>query len=128
VEGSLEVKDIPALWDEAMQRDLRLSTAGDYRNGCMQDVHWPSGAVGYFPSYTLGALIAAQLFEAVSVELPQLAEQIASGQFGALNELLRSRIWSRGSLLETTELIVEATGQPLAVSAFLRHVRRRYLG
>jgi len=127
IEGRAEVKDIPALWHAHMQRALSLSTEGNYKDGCMQDVHWPSGAVGYFPSYTLGALIAAQLFEAVEAQLPDLQGQIARGEFEALNAWLEARVWSKGSLLPTDELIESATGTALGSDAFLRHVRRRYL-
>lgn len=127
IEGACEVKDIPELWDQAMQSALQLSTRGDYTNGCMQDVHWPSGAVGYFPSYTLGALIAAQLFEAARVAISDLESQIERGDFRALNAFLHARIWSRASFVETDELVREATSGPIGTDAFLRHVRRRYL-
>jgi carboxypeptidase Taq len=127
IEGKHGVRDIPELWDGSMQRMLNLSTQNDFRNGCMQDVHWPAGAVGYFPSYTLGALLAAQLYEAASTTIPGLSEQLARGEFATLNAFLRDRIWSVGSQLETPELIESATGCPLGTAAFLRHVRRRYL-
>lgn len=64
INGEIEVDDIPALWDEKMQAWLGLSTKDNYRNGCMQDIHWTDGGFGYFPSYTLGAMYAAQLFHA----------------------------------------------------------------
>ncbi len=127
IEGEVEVSDIPELWNEHMTSALSLSTAGNFKDGCMQDVHWPSGAVGYFPSYTLGALIAAQLFEAVSTDLPDLNTQIARGEFDALNRWLETRVWSKGSLLTTDALIESATGYALGTDAFLRHVKRRYL-
>jgi carboxypeptidase Taq len=127
IEGQAEVADIPELWHEHMQRALALSTAGNFKDGCMQDVHWPSGAVGYFPSYTLGALIAAQLFEAVHTALPELNAQIARGEFEPLNAWLDTRVWSKGSLLSTDALIESATGHALGTDAFLRHVKRRYL-
>jgi carboxypeptidase Taq len=127
VEGELRVRDIPELWNEQMQRLLGISTVGDYRDGCMQDVHWPSGALGYFPSYTLGALIAAQLFEAADEKLNCLDAQIARGDFADLNDFLTARIWSLGSSLQTDELIEQATSAPLGASAFMRHIERRYL-
>ncbi len=131
IEGKAEVSDIPALWHEHMQRALSLSTSGkdgeNFKDGCMQDVHWPSGAVGYFPSYTLGALIAAQLFEAVNSALPDLNAQITRGEFQPLNAWLDASVWSKGSLLTTDALIESATGHALATEAFLRHVKRRYL-
>lgn len=127
IEGKLEVKDIPDQWDAAMQSLLGLSTGNHHKDGCMQDVHWPSGAIGYFPSYTLGALTAAQLFETARVSIPGIEERIARGDFEPLNSFLRERIWSKASLLETADLITQATRRPLGVEAFERHVRERYL-
>lgn len=127
IEGKLEVSDIPEAWDVAMKETLGLSTQGNDADGCMQDVHWPSGAIGYFPSYTLGALIAAQLFEAAETALPSLQQDLAVGHFAPLNDFLRARVWSRASLQETFPLIAEATGQELGAVAFKRHVSRRYL-
>jgi carboxypeptidase Taq len=127
ISGTLEVRDIPDAWDEHMKRALGLSTAGNYQNGCMQDVHWPSGAFGYFPSYTLGALIAAQLFEAAAQQLPELPAQIERGEFEPLNAFLRERVWSAASLYDTSTLVARATGAALGPEAFIRHVKRRYL-
>jgi carboxypeptidase Taq len=127
IEGALEVKDIPEVWHEHMSSTLGLSTEGNYADGCMQDVHWPSGAVGYFPSYTLGALIAAQLFEALRRELPEVETLIARGEMQPIDAFLDARVWSQGSLLETDALVAHATGAPLGTEAFIRHVRRRYL-
>ncbi len=128
IAGALQVADIPEAWDAAMQELLGLSTKDNYKDGCMQDVHWPAGLFGYFPTYTLGALTAAQLFAAARDAIPGLCTQIAGGQFDALNDWLRARIWSRGSLLETPDLIIEATGAPLSAGAFKRHLTARYLG
>ncbi len=127
MEGRLSPEDIPAHWDEAMKQALGLSTRENYRDGCMQDVHWPSGAFGYFPSYTLGALIAAQLFEAAAQALPDLERDIARGELRPLNEFLRTRVWSQASRLETPRLVELATGQGLGTAAFKRHIARRYL-
>ena len=72
IEGEIEADDIPALWDEKMQTLLGLDTRGNYRDGCMQDAHWTEGAFGYFPSYTLGAMYAAQWFAAMRRAVPDL--------------------------------------------------------
>ncbi len=128
IAGKLEVKDIPELWDSEMQRLLGLSTAGDYEDGCMQDVHWPAGLFGYFPTYTLGAMTAAQLFQAARRALPGLGSAIASGDLSGLDGWLDEHVWSQGCLLETPELVRSATGAPLGTGAFLSHLRRRYLG
>jgi carboxypeptidase Taq len=128
IAGEIEVRDIPEVWDGSMRALLSISTAGDDRNGCMQDVHWPSGAFGYFPTYTLGALTAAQLFAAAKSALPTLEADIEAGRFEALNAFLHERIWSRGSLLSGDALLQNATGESLDVRHFEAHLRARYLG
>jgi carboxypeptidase Taq len=128
IDGKLTVADIPELWDQHMRRLLGLSTAGNYQNGCMQDVHWPAGLFGYFPTYTLGALTAAQLFEAARREHPNIDGSIAKGDLSELDGWLTQHVWAKGSLLETGELVQQATGAPLGTAAFQRHLRRRYLG
>jgi carboxypeptidase Taq len=127
VRGKLAVKDVPEAWDARMQQLLGISTRGDYRNGCMQDVHWPAGLVGYFPTYTLGALLAAQLFETAAREIPDLSAWIASGELAPLDAWLREKVWGQGSLLETDALVRQATGRSLDTAAFERHLERRYL-
>ena len=127
INGDIEVDDIPALWDEKMQSWLGLSTAVDYRNGCMQDIHWTDGGFGYFPSYTLGAMYAAQLFSAARRALPDLHNQIAQGDLSALFDWLRQNIWQHGSRFTTAQLIAQATGEPLSSRYFRAHLESRYL-
>jgi carboxypeptidase Taq len=127
IEGGLEVADIPEVWDAGMQALLGLSTAGDYRNGCLQDVHWPAGLYGYFPTYTLGALTAAQLYAAARQSLPELPERIRAGDFAPLNAWLVTNVWSQASRLPTDALVFAATGAPLGTAAFIRHLETRYL-
>lgn len=127
IDGSLRPDDVPEAWDAGMREILGLSTRGNDRDGCMQDVHWPAGMFGYFPAYTLGALTAAQLFRAARRALPDLMEQIRRGEFGALDAWLREKIWSQGSFLGTAELVEHATGSPLTTEAFEQHLEYRYL-
>lgn len=127
IEGRLAVADIPDAWDAAMQALLGLGTAGNFKDGCMQDVHWPAGLFGYFPTYTMGALTAAQLFAAARRALPDVHEQIARADFTALNDWLRAHVWSQGSRLATDELLVAATGHALTADAFKAHLEARYL-
>jgi carboxypeptidase Taq len=127
IEGDIEVDDIPALWNKKMQAYLGLSTEGNYRNGCMQDIHWAGGSFGYFPSYTLGAMYAAQEFSAAERALPQLHENIAVGNLTELFEWLQKNIWSKGSLLSTDDLMIAATGESLNARHFKAHLERRYL-
>lgn len=127
VAGRLAVKDIPEAWDAKMTEYLGLSTIDNARDGPMQDVHWPSGAFGYFPSYTQGALIAAQLRAALEKQRPSLSDDIRHGRFAAINDWRREHIWSQGSLWSTPELLTRATGEPLKAEHFIRHLQRRYL-
>ncbi len=127
IEGEFEVADIPELWNEKMEVWLGLSTRGDFRDGCMQDIHWTDGSFGYFPTYTLGAMYAAQLFAALQRELGDLDQHIRDGDFAPLTRWLRENIWSQGSLLETDELLKQATGESLNPDWLRRHLERRYL-
>ncbi|MGG4623804.1 carboxypeptidase M32 [Serratia odorifera] len=127
IEGDIEVNDIPALWNEKMQQYLGLDTVGDYRNGCMQDIHWTDGAFGYFPTYTLGAMYAAQLFATIGNALPNLSDDIARGDLSALFHWLQQHIWRHGSRYPTETLIVNATGESLNPHYFRQHLENRYL-
>ena len=128
VAGDMDVADIPEAWNARMQSYLGIDTSGDLRDGPMQDVHWFTGLVGYFPTYTLGALTAAQLHEAAVRDLPDLDDAIARGDFGGLRDWLRDRVHSAGRLHGTLPIVRAATGAELGVEAFLAHLRRRYIG
>ncbi|QIE95892.1 carboxypeptidase M32 [Pantoea stewartii] len=127
IEGEIEVEDIPALWDEKMQQSLGLDTRGNYRDGCMQDIHWTDGAFGYFPTYTLGAMYAAQLFQALQNAIPQSAELIQHGDLQPVFDWLQQNIWQHGSRFTTEQLIVNATGEALNPDYFRKHLEQRYL-
>lgn len=128
VDGSLTVADLPDFWSAQMQQLLGINTDGDYRNGCMQDIHWTLGELGYFPSYTLGAMYAAQLRFAIEASLGPLDTLITKRQLDKVFAWLNTNIWSQGSLLETDALISAATGEPLNARYLERHLRQRYLG
>lgn len=124
--GDLPLADLPAAWNDGMQELLGITPPNDGL-GCMQDIHWPIGAIGYFPCYTLGAVLAAQLFTSVREAEPGIEEALAAGDFSHLLAWLRRSIHGQGSHLRYEELIRHATGQPLSVEPFLMHLRRRYL-
>jgi carboxypeptidase Taq len=124
--GNLEPADLPGAWAAAMREMLGVAPDND-REGCLQDIHWYDGNWGYFPTYTLGALIAAQLFEAARRDIPGLMQAIAEGEFAPLLGWTRERVHSKGSLLSTAELVETATGGPLGTASFERHLRDRYL-
>lgn len=127
VEGRLSVADLPEAWNSGFTRLLGLKVP-EHRLGCMQDIHWYDGAFGYFPTYTLGAMTAAQLFEAAVKAVPEIPAAIGRGDFGPLLGWLRPNVHAKASLMSTPQLLTEATGQPLDVDVFKRHLKRRYLG
>lgn len=127
VDGSLAVSDIPEAWHAMMTEYLGLPTLDIPQDGPMQDVHWPGGAFGYFPSYTLGALIAAQQWSALEKTIPDAREQMRQGKFDAINGWRRDNIWSQASRWSTPELLERATGEPLNPQHFMDHLKRRYL-
>jgi len=125
--GELEVADLPTAWNEAMQNLVGI-TPETNRDGCMQDIHWMDGTFGYFPTYTLGAMTAAQLFESATKDVPEILPSISQGDFTPLVDWLRTHIHGQGRHLETQDLVTQATGRPLDVAVFRRHLERRYLG
>jgi carboxypeptidase Taq len=126
VSGDLEVGDIPAAWNEGMKSLLGITPPSD-REGCLQDIHWFDGAIGYFPCYSLGAMTAAQLYAAACKADPQIPAAIARGDFVPLMAWLRPNVHERGSSLTTAEIVTAATGRPLDVGVFKAHLKRRYL-
>lgn len=127
IDGSVPVADLPRVWDEKMKSMLGLSTLGNDKNGCMQDIHWMDGAIGYFPTYTLGAMNAAQIFAAIERKLPDARDRIRKGEFEGVSQWLQENIWSRGCLMSIDELMTKATGEPLNPDHFIRHLETRYL-
>lgn len=126
INGDMTVADIPDAWHEKMQHYLGLGTENNYQDGCMQDVHWPSGAFGYFPSYTLGAVNAAQLRVAMESAVGDINGVIAEGDLSPIMQWLQENIWQWGSLLESQELMRNATGKPTDGQSLLDHFRRQY--
>lgn len=127
ITGAIECRDLPDLWNEKMAQYFNLNTQGDFKNGVMQDVHWPSGAFGYFPAYTLGSLIAAQLFAAAKKANPAVLSELSSGNFVPLYNWLIPNFQSHASSLDFTALMQSATGEALNADYFLKHVEQRYL-
>jgi carboxypeptidase Taq len=125
-DGKLPVRDLPAAWSEGLEERLGLRPAND-AEGCLQDVHWAQGSFGYFPSYVLGGLIAAQLFETLRGDLTDLDAEIAAGRFGALITWLRENVHRVGASLGSQELITRATGKPLSAAPWLRYAEAKYL-
>lgn len=126
IAGELAIADLPAAWRAGMRDLLQVEPASD-RDGCLQDIHWAVGAIGYFPCYTVGAMMAAQLFEAAKKALPELEAALAKGDFTPLVGWLRRQIHGQGQRHDAMTLIAHATGRPLDAAAFLAHLERRYV-
>ena len=127
ISGEIEAEDIPTLWNAKMQDYLGVEVAGNFENGCLQDIHWPSGSFGYFPSYTLGAMYAAQYFATIRKQHPDLDQGIASGKLSPVMNWLDANIWSQASRWSTDALVIRATGEPLNANHFRKHLEARYL-
>ena len=126
IAGDMKVDDIPGAWNDAM-KDLLHITPPDDADGCLQDIHWFDGTFGYFPTYTMGALAAAQLFDAAHRAEPGIPQAISEGNFGPLVGWMGEHIHRRASSASTQDMITEATGAPLGINAFRRHLTARYL-
>ncbi|MBL8703060.1 MAG: carboxypeptidase M32 [Alphaproteobacteria bacterium] len=124
--GDMTLDDLPAAWNAGMKELVGIVPPDD-KDGCLQDIHWPGGAWGYFPTYTLGALAAAQLFEAAVRAVPGIPAGLARGDFAPLMAWLRPNVHAKASSGTTDEILAAATGKPLGTDSFKRHLERRYL-
>ena len=126
VAGTLTVADLPGAWNDGFRALLGIVPPDDAR-GCLQDIHWYDGAFGYFPSYTLGAMAAAQLMAAARREVPDLDAALGRGDLAPLLKWLRAKVHGQGSLFEFNALLSQATGKPLDPADFQAHLTARYL-
>ncbi|MBU6449763.1 MAG: carboxypeptidase M32, partial [Rhodospirillales bacterium] len=124
--GELAVVDLPGAWNEGFKALLGITPPDDAR-GCLQDIHWFDGAIGYFPSYTLGAMAAAQLMAAARKALPELDAALARGDMAPLTNWLAEHVHQRGSSAGFNEILKAATGETLNPAYFEAHLTARYL-
>lgn len=124
IDGSLTVKDLPEAWNARYQSDLGICPPSD-ADGVLQDVHWSAGLIGYFPTYTLGNVAAAQLFDAASEQIGDLDELFARGEFRLLLDWLRERIHFDGRCYSGSELIERATGTPLSATHLVNYLKSK---
>lgn len=127
IADQLKLADLQGAWNDGMKELVGIVPPDD-RDGCLQDIHWPGGAWGYFPTYTLGAMAAAQLFAAAVKAEPTIPAAIGRGDFAPLRSWLAAQVHGLGSSLSTDGLLTRATGKPLDPAVFKAHLQRRYLG
>jgi carboxypeptidase Taq len=125
VEGSLAVKDLPEVWNTKMQEYLGITPPDDAR-GVLQDIHWSSGAIGYFSTYALGNLVSAQLWEKINKEIQDLDDQIRNGDFSELLAWLRKNIHQHGQKYEPQKLVETVTGSRISPEPYVRYLRKKY--
>jgi len=126
LDESLEVKDLPKAWNEKSEELLGIAPPTDAL-GCMQDIHWSMGELGYFPTYALGNLYASHFFETFEKEHSNYEERLRSGEVSFIKEWLRKNIHSKGRFFMPEDLAIEVTGKPLTEEAFIKHLTSKYL-
>ncbi|MGF1629848.1 MAG: carboxypeptidase M32 [Kiloniellaceae bacterium] len=126
IAGEMELADLPGEWNRGM-RELLGIVPPDDRLGCLQDIHWYDGAWGYFPTYTLGAMTAAQLFAAARRARPEIPEALSRGDFAPLMAWLAEHVHAQASSAGFEEIVEKATGEPLNPAIFQAHLKARYL-
>ncbi len=125
VSGDLAPGDVPGAWTEKFKTFFNLTPPNDAA-GCLQDIHWSAGLFGYFPTYTLGNLYAAQFMEQARTDVGGLEDQFRRGEFGALKQWLNAKIHRHGQHYRAPELCRQVTGKPLSHQALIRHLRTKY--
>ncbi len=125
IEGKLSVADVPAAWNAQMQELLGVTPPNDTL-GCLQDIHWSLGDMGYFPTYTLGNLMAAQLFETFEKKFPQWEKRVAKGDLAFIRDWLQKEVHQHGRRYNADELVRRITGKPLSEKAYVKYLRDKY--
>ena len=125
VEGTVEVNDLPDLWNTKMKEYLGITPPNDAK-GVLQDVHWSTGQIGYFSTYALGNLISAQLWEKINEDIKDLDDQIRIGDFSQLLAWLRENIHQHGQKFEPQTLVERVTGSKINPDAYIRYLTKKY--
>jgi carboxypeptidase Taq len=126
IHDELKVADLPEAWNAKYKQYLDIEPATN-AEGVMQDIHWPAALLGYFPTYTLGNLYAAQFFEAMDREFQGIDRLMARGEFAPILEWLRTHVHQHGQTFTPAQLLQRATGQTLSHAALIRHLRGKLL-
>lgn len=125
IEGSIKVKDVPKIWNQKMKESLGITPPNDSQ-GCLQDIHWAMGAIGYFPTYALGNLFAASLFTQFEKEHPNWENQLASGQFSFIKKFLNNNVYRYGKQYRSLDLIRHITKKPFSAAPYVKYLESKY--
>ena len=126
ITGDVKVDDLPELWSEYMDKLLGVKPR-THREGVLQDIHWSHGSIGYFPTYTLGNVLAAQVREVANKELGDLNERVLDGDFEGIKRFLRDRIHRFGSTYQPKILVEKATGEPINPDYFNKYLQEKFI-
>jgi carboxypeptidase Taq len=122
--GTIDLSDLPEIWDERMKKYLGIDVP-DVSQGVLQDVHWSEGIIGYFPTYALGNIIAAQIWQAVRSDIPDLDDQLGRGEFAPLREWLRDRLHRHGRKFLPADMVQRVTGGSLDVAPYMQYLKSK---
>lgn len=125
IEGSLKVRDLPVAWNKKMEELLGIVPPTN-REGCLQDIHWSMGSMGYFPTYSLGNMYAGQLFEKFSLDHPDWEKKVSQGNFAFIKEWLSQNIYQHGRRFTPKELIQHVTGKPFTAQPYIEYLNKKY--
>jgi carboxypeptidase Taq len=125
MEGSIEVKDLPEIWNSKMQDYLGITPAND-AEGVLQDVHWSAGMIGYFPTYALGNLASVQLWDKMLEENPNIPDEIAQGKFDTILSWMREHVHQYGAKYEPQEIMMMATGSKITPEPYVKYLQTKY--
>jgi carboxypeptidase Taq len=125
VAGDLDVEEVPAVWNEKMEEYLGVTPEND-AEGCLQDIHWSHGSFGYFSTYSLGSVLAAQLFAAAEADIPDLDGKIRAGEFDPVHDWLTENVHGHGQRYETNDLVREATGSGFSAEPFVEYATAKF--
>jgi carboxypeptidase Taq len=125
VAGDLAVEDVPQVWNDTMEDYLGVRPETD-REGCLQDIHWSHGTFGYFPTYSLGSVLAAQLYDAAADEIGGLDDRVSEGNVSPLVHWLRENVHQHGQRYTTDDLVREATGEAFTADYFLDYADEKF--
>jgi len=125
VEGTIAIQDLPEIWNTKMQEYLGVTPPDDAR-GVLQDIHWSRGAIGYFSTYALGNLVSAQWWEKINKDIPNLSDQIRTGDFSELLAWLRKNVHQHGQKYEPQTLVEKVTGSRITPEPYVRYLTKKY--